>query len=86
VASIACAKMYLEEDDGGLEINFDIRPTDNKPRYIWNGAARHGRVEILKWMNESNYSNCFDIKTAGVAAEHGHLGALKWLHWRMIQN
>jgi len=85
VATIACAEMFLEEDGGGLDINKNI-DIDKKALYIWNGAARHGRVEILEWMNKSNYLNCFDIKTAGVAAEHGHLGALKWLHWRMIQN
>jgi len=73
VATIACAEIFLEEDGGDIDI-------DNKPRYIWNGAAKYGRVEILEWMNESNYSNCFDIKTASVAAVHGHLGALRWLH------
>jgi len=108
VATIACAKMYLEEDsggmeitryigtdnkhhwiwngmfleedDGGMEITHYILTTDEKPHYIWNGAARHGRLEILEWIYKSNYSNCFDINTAGVAAEHGHLSALKWLH------
>ena len=68
IATIACAEMFLEED------------IDNKALYIWNGAARQGRVEILEWMSKSNHSNCFDIETAGVAAEHGHLDALKWLH------
>ena len=86
IATIACAEMFLEEEGGkNIDIDIDI-DIDNKALYIWNGAARHGRVEILEWMNKSNYLNCFDIKTAGVAAEHGHLGALKWLHWRMIQN
>jgi hypothetical protein len=76
IATIDCAEMFLEEE-GGENIDIDI---DNKALYIWNGAARHGRVEILEWMNKSSYSNCFDIKTSGVVAEHGHLDALKWLH------
>jgi len=82
VATIACAEMFLEEEGGGLEINIRVRDMDRvrKLRYIWNGAARHGRVEILEWMNKSNHSNCFDSETAGVAAEHGHQDALKWLH------
>ena len=86
VATIACAEMFLEEDDGGIEVTRYIdTPHYTAARHgcveiIWNGAARHGRVEILEWMNKSNYSNCFDILTAGVAAEHGHLDALKWLH------
>jgi len=70
VATIACAEMFLEEEGGGLEINIRVRDMDRvrKLRYIWNGAARHGRVEILEWMNKSNHSNCFDSETAGVAA------------------
>jgi len=81
VASIACAKMFLQENDGGLEINTNIDiDIDRKALYIWNGAARNGRVEILEWMNKSEYSNCFDIKTGDLAAEHGHLEALMWFH------
>jgi hypothetical protein len=81
VASIACAKMFLQENDGGLEINTNIDiDIDRKALYIWNGAARNGRVEILEWMNKSEYSNCFDIKTGDLAAEHGHLDALMWFH------
>ena len=83
VASIACAEMFLEEDGGDIDINIDFDidiNIDNKDLYIWIGAAKYGRVEILEWMNKSNYSNCFDIKTADVAAEHGHLDALKWLY------
>jgi hypothetical protein len=80
VATIACAEMFLKEEGGGLEINIRVRDRVRKLCYIWNGAARHGRVEILEWMNKSSYSNCFDIQTAGVAAEHGHQDTLKWLH------
>eukprot|EP00979_Chaetoceros_neogracilis_P005956 scaffold1164_cov141-Chaetoceros_neogracile.AAC.1 len=81
VASIACAEMFLQENDGGLEINTNIDiDIDRKALYIWNGAARNGRVEILEWMNKSEYSNCFDIKTGDLAAEHGHLDALMWFH------
>ena len=81
VASIACAKVFLVEDDGGLEINIDFDMNiNNKLRNIWNGAARHGRVDILEFLNDSKFPTHLKTTNYDLAAEHGHLDALKWFH------
>ena len=79
VATIACAETCLEEDNGGLEEIDWKMDIYNKNCYIWIGAARHGRVDMLEWMNNC-YPSSFYMTDAKVAATHGQLDALKWFH------
>ena len=51
----------------------------NMPLFICKGDVRYGCVNILKWINNSEYPNYFNIETSRLAAKHGQLDALIWL-------
>ena len=52
-----------------------------KEEFLWHFAARIGSVRVLKWAQE-NYALWPQVCSNGqrLAAYHGHLPALQWLH------
>ncbi len=49
----------------------------NSKQYVCNRAARHGRLEVLKWARSQECT--WDEWTCAWAAEGGHLEVLKWV-------
>jgi hypothetical protein len=49
----------------------------NSKRSVCETAARHGRIEVLKWARSQGCP--WDEYTYSLAAKNGHLEVLKWL-------
>ena len=63
VASLSCDKQCIQ----------DNRTNTNKLLFICKGAVRYGCVNILDSINNSEYPNCFNVETSGLAAKHENL-------------
>lgn len=46
-SSISCARKYFEDEGAG----------EDQVRFFWYSAARHGRVEIMRWAHRQGYTS-----------------------------
>ena len=69
VSSVSCVELYLQE--AGTDVP--------QLRVILNGAASHGRLDILEWSHQHGHLHACSEKTSNSAVVHGHLTALIWL-------
>lgn len=72
-------------EEGKLEILKYLEKTRVKSThilddtYLWSIAARHGRIEIMKWLQVSGGYRIVDYQPVGEAVKAGQLEALRWL-------
>ena len=72
VASVSCAKLYLDMG----------RPNcDTRSKQLFQAAASHGKLEILKWGQDSGYEldDLLGREEIADAALNEHLGVVKYL-------
>ncbi len=72
VASVSFAKLELEKG----------RPNcDTRSKQLFQAAASHGKLEILKWGQDSVYEldDLLEREDIADAALNGHLGVVKYL-------